>query len=499
MNINNIKNKIIETYAPGLNSDFIMREFTLRCKTGKKQCIAIGFEAMIGTDIVNRNILSPLMIMKADVADDEICETVYRSLITHVNVIMVDKFEDAIPLVNIGSCAIFVDGVDFIFVADVKNFPNRSLQNPITENVIRGPQQGFTESIRMNTAILRKVLRDENLMIENINLGKRGKANAALCYVRNIANEKLVKRLRNRLMEIDFDYILDSGELEQYIESNTLSVFPQMMSTERPDMAAAALADGKMTVFLDGSPFALVLPITLTDLTHTVEDRYLRMPYANLMVIIRTIALLSSTLLPGMYVAILTYHRESLPTELLFAIIKSRELVPLSIIAELIILEIAFELIREASFRMPTVMGGTLGIVGGLVIGQAAVEANLFSPLPIIIVAIGGISAFVIPNYYLSYGVRIIKFLIILLGGSMGYIGIAAGLVVTGLVFSSQDILGVPLVAPISPEGVAPLRRMFFIKPIYKREKRSEIFKPKVIRKQPDISRKWLLRERSGK
>ena len=189
MNINNIKNKIIETYAPGLNSDFIMREFTLRCKTGKKQCIAIGFEAMIGTDIVNRNILSPLMIMKADVADDEICETVYRSLITHVNVIMVDKFEDAIPLVNIGSCAIFVDGVDFIFVADVKNFPNRSLQNPITENVIRGPQQGFTESIRMNTAILRKVLRDENLMIENINLGKRGKANAALCYVRNIANE----------------------------------------------------------------------------------------------------------------------------------------------------------------------------------------------------------------------------------------------------------------------------------------------------------------------
>jgi len=188
-----------------------------------------------------------------------------------------------------------------------------------------------------------------------------------------------------------------------------------------------------------------------------------------------------------------------LPTELLFAIIKSRELVPLSVITELIILEIAFELIREASFRMPTVMGGTLGIVGGLVIGQAAVEANLFSPLPIIIVAIGGISTFVIPNYYLSYGVRMIKFLMILLGGSMGYMGIAAGLVVTGLVFSSQDILGVPLVAPVSPEGVAPLRRMFFIKPIYKREKRSEIFKPKIIRKQPEVSRKWLMRERSGK
>ncbi|MBR5228218.1 MAG: spore germination protein, partial [Firmicutes bacterium] len=174
----------------------------------------------------------------------------------------------------------------FIFVADVKAFPNRSLQNPITENIIRGPQQGFTESIRMNTAILRKVLRDENLMIENINLGKRGKGNAALCYVRNIADERLIKRLRNRLNEIDFDYIFDSGELEQYIEGNTFSVFPQMMSTERPDMAATALADGKLTVFLDGSPFALVLPVTLADLTHTVEDRYLRVPYANLMVIL---------------------------------------------------------------------------------------------------------------------------------------------------------------------------------------------------------------------
>lgn len=499
MDINTVKNKIIETYSPTLNSDFIMREFSLRVKDGKKKCIAIGFEAMIGTDIVNRNILSPLMLIKSDADDDELCETVYRSLITHVNVIMTDDFSLAVEMVNIGSCAVFVDGVDFIFVADVKNFPSRSLQNPITENIIRGPQQGFTESIRVNTAILRKVIRDENLIIENITIGKRGKANAALCYVKNITNERLIKRLRNRIKEIEFDYIFDSGELEQYIESNTFSVFPQMMSTERPDMVAAALADGKLTVFLDGSPFALVLPITLTDLTHTVEDRYLRTPYANLMVVLRLIALVVSTLLSGMYVAVMVHHREGIPSELLFSIMKSRELAPFSVLFELLLLEVSFELIREASFRMPTVMGGTLGIVGGLVIGQAAVSANLFSPLPIIIVAIGGISAFVIPNYYLSYGVRIIKFIMIFLGGFMGYLGIAAGIVITGLVFSSQDILGVPLVAPISPEGMRPVKSMFFVEPIYKRDKRSEIFKPKIIRKQPFISRKWLLRERGGK
>ncbi len=499
MNINTVKNKIIETYSPSINSDFIMREFSLRCEGGAKACILIGFEAMLDTDVVNRDILSPLMLLDSKISQDKLFETVYRSLITHVNIITKEKFEEAVPHVNVGSCAIFIDGVDFIIVADVKNVPNRGLQSPITENVIRGPQQGFGESIRMNTAILRRALRDENLMIENIDLGKRGKENAGLCYVRNLADDRLVKRLRKRLSEIDFDYIFDSGELEQYIESNTFSVFPQMMSTERPDMVAAALADGKLAVFLDGSPFALVLPVTITDLTHTVEDRYLRIPYANLMVIIRTIALIVSTMLPGLYVAMMSYHRESLPTELLFAIIKSRELVPLSIIAELIVLEIAFELIREASFRMPTVMGGTLGIVGGLILGDAVVSANLFSPLPIIIVAISGISAFVIPNYYLSYGVRMIKFLMIILGGLLGYIGIAVGIVVTALVFSSQTILGVPFVAPISPEGVIPIRRMFFVKPIYKRERRSQLFRPKIIRKQPDISRKWLIRERSGK
>ncbi|MDD4689849.1 MAG: spore germination protein [Eubacteriales bacterium] len=494
-----IKNKISETYFPGLNSDFVMREFSLLTKENDVGCIAVGFEAMVSSDLINRNILSPLMLLGADVEKKDLCQKVYRSLLTHVNVIMTDDFKVAVEMVNVGSCALFIDGIDFIFIADVKNFPMRSLQNPITENVIRGPQQGFTESIRSNTAILRKVLRDENLIIENVTMGKRGKANAALCYLNNITNDKLVKRLRNRLKEIEFDYIFDSGELEQYIESNTFSVFPQIMSTERPDMVAASLADGKLAVFLDGSPFALVLPITLTDLTHTVEDRYLRMPYANLMVVIRLIALLSSTLLSGMYIAIMAYHREGIPTELLFDIIKSRELVPFSIVTEILLLEIFFELIREASFRMPTVMGGTLGIVGGLVIGQAAVSANLFSPLPIIIVAFGGISAFVIPNYYLSYGVRIIKFVMIILGGIMGYMGIAVGLVITGLVFSSQDILGVPLVAPISPEGIRPVKRMFFVEPVYKREKRSEIFNPKILRKQPHISRKWILRERGDR
>ncbi len=499
MDINTIKNKILETYDPSVNSDFIMREFSLRCKNSTRGCIVIGFEAMIDTDVVNRDILTPLMLIKANISDEEVFETVWRSLIPHVNIITKEKFEDVVPHVNVGSCAIFIDGVNFIIVADVKSVPNRGMQSPVTENIIRGPQQGFGESIRMNTAILRKVIRDENLMIENIWVGKRGKENVALCYVRNLADERLVERLRQRLSEIDFDYIFDSGELEQYIENNTFSVFPQMMSTERPDMAAAALADGKITVFLDGSPFALVLPVTITDMTHTVEDRYLRIPYANLMVVIRTVALLLSTFLPGLYVAMMSYHRESLPAELLFAIIKSRELVPLSVIAELIVLEIAFELIREASFRMPSIMGGTLGIVGGLILGDAVVSANLFSPLPIIIVAISGISAFVIPNYYLSYGVRMIKFLMILLGGFFGYIGIAAGVVITGLVFSSQSILGVPLVAPISPEGVVPIRRMFFVKPIYKRERRSELARPKVIPKQPPISRKWILRERRGK
>ncbi len=338
---------------------------------------------------------------------------------------------------------------------------------------------------------MRRLIRNNDLIIDEKNIGKVSKTPCAVMYMKNIADDTLVKEVNRRIDNLDIDYIMTSAELEMYIEEKTYSTIPQLLSTERPDRTAKALLDGKVAVIVDGSPFALLMPTTFYELNESTEDSYLRYPYANMMRLVRVLAFFFSMLLPGLYIAIINFHNELLPTNLLIAIIAAKEEVPFPGFIELIFMEIALEIIREAGVRVPAPSGSTLSIVGALILGQAAVEASIVSPVVIIVVSLSAIGSFATPNYYLGLSARVMKFVYIVLGGLSGLLGICAGLYIHALIWIHTNSMGVPMFAPFAPRTNQNITGGIFITPIWKRETRPDYQNPKRKFKEAKISRKW--------
>ena len=255
--------------------------------------------------------------------------------------------------INSGNCALFVDTLDTAFDIDVKGFKQRSVSKPENEIVIRGSQEGFTESIRTNTSLLRRFVNNENLIIENLEIGNLSNTKCGICYMKNIANDELVSEVKYRLNNINIDYLISSGQLEQLIEDNGKFSLPQIIATERPDKATNYLLEGRVVILVNGSPYSLVAPGTLIDFISSPEDLNLKYQFANLLKIVRILSFVITLFLPGLYVAITNFHQELIPTELLFAIVASRESIPFPVIFEVLLMEFSFELIREAGVRVP--------------------------------------------------------------------------------------------------------------------------------------------------
>lgn len=477
------------------NGDIVLREFNIVAKDKAIPACIIFIDGMVNTSILDLAILQPLMLLsniEVKGREEEIGLFVRNHLIPHTQLKIVDELGKVVDEINFGGCGIFIDGIATAFAADVKGWQNRGVSRPNTEMVIRGPQEGFNEILRTNTGLIRKILKDEDLVAEDITIGRRSKTPCSLLYIKDIANDSLVNEVRRRLKGIKLDYIFDSGELEQLLEDNSFMAVPQIIATERPDRVAAMLTEGKVAVVMQGSPFVLVMPTTNIDLFHSSEDSYIRFPYANLIRIIRIVAIAMSLLLPGFYVAITNFHQEMIPTDLLFAIEASRERVPFPSIVEILIMEFAFELIREAGVRIPGPIGPTLGIIGGLILGQAAVAANIVSPILIIIVAVTGIGSFAIPNFSLGYAYRLLRFGYIFLGAIAGFFGITLGLFIQGVWFTAAKSFGVPFMAPIGPVTKDGLADQILRYPIWKQETRPDYLNVKDVNKQPHISRQWL-------
>ena len=491
---------IKKVYRIPTNGDIILREFAVTVKDRTIPAFFVAIDGMVDRKVIDDNILEPLMLLSnLDIKGDAASLSGYirDHLMPHNQLKVATEYAKIISEINFGGCAVFIDGVDAAFTADVKGFEHRGVERPNTEMVIRGPQEGFNEILRTNTALIRKRLKDEDLIVENIEIGRRSKTPCSLLYIKDIANDSLVDEVRRRLKSIKVDYIFDTGELEQLIEDNTYLPAPQVIATERPDRAASMLADGRVAVVLNGSPFALVMPITNNDLIHSPEDTYVRFPYSNLLRFIRILAVFLSLLLPGAYLAITNFHQEMIPTDLLLAIEASREKVPFPSIVEILIMEISFELIREAGIRIPGPIGPTLGIIGALILGQAAVAANIVSPILIIIVAVTGIGSFAIPNFSLAFAFRILRFGFIILGALSGLLGITTGMFILGIWFTGAKSFGVPYVSPFAPKMLGGLVNEFFRAPLWQHEMRPDYLNTKDDRKQPDISRGWTAK--SGK
>ena len=417
-------------------------------------------------------------------------EYILNCLLPQNNVKPQKEFKEIFSSVNSGNCALFIDTLDIAFDIDVKGFQTRAINKPENEVVLRGPQEAFVENLRTNTSLIRRIINNENLIMENIRVGKISKTVCSVCYMRNIANDDLVAEVKYRLNNIDIDYLVSSGQLEQLLEDNTKYSLPQIISTERPDKTSTYLLEGRVVVLVNGSPYALIVPAVFVDFLESSEDKNIKFQFANLLKVIRIASFLITLLLPGIYVAITSFHLEFIPTELLFAIVASRASVPFSIIFEIIIMELSFELIREAGLRVPSPIGPTIGIIGALIIGQSAVEAGIVSPILIIIVAITGITSFAIPDYYLAFHCRIWRFVYIIFGYLAGLLGIAFASFIHILIATKVQSFGVSYLEPYIPSK-GRLSSGIFNKPIWKREKREDFLDTKKKDKQEHISMKW--------
>lgn len=497
-------------YNSLVNNDIAIREFNIFAKNKTYRAFLLYIDGMVNTGDVNDFILKPLMFRNKNNIFEEkekiaisnnisikktkkfnLEDYIYSSLMPQNSVKKLDTFSEIISSVNMGNTALFVDTLEIVFNIDLKGFEHRAVSTPQNETVIRGPQESFVEVIRTNTALLRRIINNEKFIIEETNIGKITQTRIAICYMKNIANNDLVAEVKYRINNLEVDSIISSGQLESLIEDNPSVTFPQMISTERPDKAANNILEGRVVVLVNGAPYALIMPGILLDFLSSPEDMNIKFQYANLLRLIRVIAFSITVLLPGFYVAITTFHEELIPTELLFAMASARENVPFPIIVELIIMEFAFELIREAGLRVPSPIGPTIGIVGALILGEAAVSASIVSPVLIIIVALTAICSFAVPDYSLSFTLRIYRFGFIVLGYLAGFLGIGLGLFITFLLLSGLKSFGVPYLSPnLSLENYYRSSKYFPL-PVWKQEKRPDFLHPKREYRQNYISRKW--------
>jgi len=357
-----------------------------------------------------------------------------------------------------GDTVLFIDGSAEVIIAGTRGGEKRAVTEPSTQTVIRGPREGFTESIRTNTALLRRKIKSPNLWLEAVRIGEVTHTEVAIMYLKGTASEEIVDEVRKRLSHIKIDGVLESGYIEEMIEDTNVTVFPTIFHSERPDVIAANLLEGRVAILVDGTPFSLVVPSTFNMYFQAAEDYYTRFDAGSLIRMLRYISFVIALLMPSLYVAIITFHQEMIPTPWLLKLAIQREGVPFPAFVEAIIMETVFEILREAGVRMPRSVGNTISIVGGLVIGQAAVQAGIVSPAVVIVVSITAIASFVSPAYDLGISVRLLRFLFLFASSFIGIFGMATLLLVLLLHLCSLKSFNVPYMAPYGPTILSDLK-----------------------------------------
>ena len=498
-------------------NDFIIRDFSLLAQNIEYKAFVMYIDGMVDSPVINEFILSPLMMRnRANIFDDKqkkfvsekkidnvtlknfkkskeknLVDFIYNSLIPQNSVDKVTDFSDVYSAINMGNCMLFVDSLDTAFNLDVKGFKQRSIDSPSNEVVVRGSQEAFVENIRTNTSMIRRLVNNENLVMETLTVGQITKTQVSIGYIKSLANEDLVAEVRYRINNLSVDYLISSGQLEQLIQDSPESLFPQMVATERPDKVSNFLLEGRVVIVVNGSPYVLVAPGVFVDFITSPEDLNLKYQFSNLEKIIRLLAIFLSLLLPGIYIAVTNYHQELIPTELLFTIAAARESVPFPTFVEILLMEVSFELIREAGLRVPTPLGSTIGIVGALILGEAAVSASLVSPVLIIIIAITGICSFSIPDFSLNFTFRIYRFVYIILGYMAGFLGISFGIFIQLAIMCKLKSFGSPYINPYILGKNKRSISSYFIPPIWKRERTSSFVHAQKKFSQQKISMVW--------
>ncbi|XEC93940.1 spore germination protein [Paenibacillus tarimensis] len=350
-----------------------------------------------------------------------------------------------------GDIAVLVNGCAGSIIGNLRGGEQRAISEPVTEVNIRGPRDSFTESIGTNLALVRRRLKSPKLWVESMRIGKVSQTEVAIMYLKGTAEEALIQEVRQRLKDIRIDAVLESGYIEELIENQTYTPFPTIFNTERPDVAAANIMEGRIAVLVDGSPNTLILPTTFSQFFKAAEDYYQRFDFALFMRIIRYFSFFILVLLPSIYIAVTTHHQEMIPTPLAINLLSQREGVPFPVVFEAMLMEIAFEIIREAGTRMPRAIGQAVSIVGAIVLGQAAVAAGIVTAMMVIIVAFTGIASFTLPGFTLSTSSRVIRFPMMIAAATFGFYGVIMGMILLVAHLSSLRSFGTPYMSPFAP------------------------------------------------
>lgn len=427
--------------------DIVKRRFTIG-STYQTDIYVAYTDNMVDREILQGDTIKNIIYKMDDLPASNKFEFIKSRGLQSVDVKEFLTFDEITQSVMTGDVIVMVDGYNKALMISLKSFPNRGIPSVETEVTVRGAKDSFTEVAAFNKVLIRRRIKDTSLKMENLKVGIRSRTDVTISYIEGIADTALVDEVKRRIDSFTIDGILDIGMLEHLIESKWYSLFPQFQSTERPDKTASALLEGRVVILVDNSPMALILPVTMNAFFQAADDYYSRWPMVSLLRVLRYIAAFFAMGFPGLYVAVTNYQPELIPTSLALSFASARQGVPFSIFVELLILLIAFELLMEAGVRLPSPMGNTIGIVGGLIIGDAAVSANLVSPMVVIVVAFTAIASFTIPNETFLSAFRMIKYLILFLASILGLYGFILGMMLVLIHLADLKSFGVPYLSP---------------------------------------------------
>lgn len=452
-------------------NDVIFREIKIG---GSTEAFLAFIDGLVNVEVLDQHVVRCLQQMPAELDTATAMDRLGNAL-SISNLLSVETIDDAVSHIGSGCIQLFVDGVELCFSMGLAKWEKRGIEEPSAESVVRGPREGFTETLSVNRSMLRRKIKTPAMKIVPFRLGRQTRTEVNLVYIEGIASESLVEEARQRIDGIDIDGILESGYVEGLIEDSPFSPFPQMQVTERPDVVSAAMLEGRIAILVDGTPFVLIAPATLFTMLQSPEDYYQRFYIGTLIRWLRYVFFIMTLILPSLYVAILTFHQEMVPTSLLLSVAKSREDIPFPALVEALLMEISFEALREAGVRLPKQVGAAVSIVGALVIGQAATSAGLVSAPMVMVVAITGIASFMMPQYSAGIAIRMLRFPIMFLSGMLGLLGLMLGIIVVVIHLCSLRSFGVPYLQPIAPMRGGEMKDVLLRSPLWWVRKRPHL------------------------
>ncbi|MEN6463325.1 MAG: spore germination protein [Syntrophomonas sp.] len=466
--ISEIKRNLGEIFSD--SSDFVIREITVGNQKQVKVIIAF-IDGLVNKKLINNNLLRPIMLesrhvdLEHGLKRQAISTILMEHLLTTSDLSEVNDFKQTINDILSGDTIIFIDGETLALRANLRGWESRGVVDPETESVVRGPREGFTETLRTNTSLIRRKIINPNLKLENLTIGERTNTSVCIAYIKGIADEKIIETVRRRLKEIKTDAILESGYIEEFIEDAPFSIFASVGNSEKPDIVAAKLLEGRVAILCDGTPFVLTVPYLFIEGFQASEDYYSRAAFSSAVRILRIIAFLITTTLPALYLAFTSFTPEVIPFKLLLTILASRVGIPYSVFTEAFLMLLSFELLREAGVRIPKPVGPAVSIVGALVIGQAAVEAGLASTPMVIITAITAISSFITPP--LAGTMPFLRLAFLIGANIAGFLGLIFTAIIFLIHLCAIRSFGVPYLSPFAPITARDLKDTLVRVPIW--------------------------------